>query len=263
MLEERSDVGKALTADQERMLLAECAASVSRSLLPFVVLAIDTGARYDTVRTLQWGRVDLKKGSIKIGKDKTQAGTGRVVPLNDRALKVLSNWAEHFPGRKPEHYVFPSEMYGLVGKKGKFGGSVKSLTVDPTRPVGSIKTGWENAKLRTRRRCPKCLNSLKDAKPKGFKCGACGLKLDELPEGVTGFRFHDLRHTSVSRMIVGGVALPVIAKVVGWRLGTVVSMAQRYGHFEQETMRKAVDAIGLAYRADPRAVEEKKGETIQ
>ncbi|HMD21640.1 MAG TPA: hypothetical protein VKH40_15030, partial [Alloacidobacterium sp.] len=37
---------------------------------------------------------------------------------------------------------------------------------------------------------------------------------------------------------------PIIAKVVGWRLSTVVDMAERYGHFEEDALRRAVEAIG-------------------
>lgn len=45
MLEERDDAGHALTADEERMLVHECEQSVSRALLPFIVLLLNTGAR--------------------------------------------------------------------------------------------------------------------------------------------------------------------------------------------------------------------------
>ena len=76
MLAEREDVGQALTPAEERLLLEECGRSISRALLPFVTLAVDTGARYDTIRTLQWERVDLQRGTIKIGKDKTAAVRG-------------------------------------------------------------------------------------------------------------------------------------------------------------------------------------------
>ena len=54
MLPKRDDVGRALTADEETALLAECGKSRSRILLPFVVLAIETAARYGTIRRLQW-----------------------------------------------------------------------------------------------------------------------------------------------------------------------------------------------------------------
>jgi hypothetical protein len=46
MLDERTDVGRALTSEQEATLLKECGRSASRALLPFATLAIDTGARH-------------------------------------------------------------------------------------------------------------------------------------------------------------------------------------------------------------------------
>jgi len=247
MLEERGDVGKALSAEQERLLLEECGNSVSRALLPFVTLAIDTGARYDTIRTLQGGRVDLQRGRITIGKDKTKAGTGRIVPLNRRSLETLRFWAEQFPDRKPEHFVFPVELYGLRGKKGTFGGEVKPYKTEPTKPVGTIQSAWESAKRRTQRHCELCetgtlVNREKPAE--GYVCEQCAVEADALPIGASGFRFHDLRHTAVSRMIVAGQPLPIIAKVVGWRLSTVVEMAERYGHFDDGALRRAVESIG-------------------
>jgi len=80
MLRERQDAGCALTPEQESLLLLECGRSVSRALLPFVTLVLETGARYNTIRTLQWGNVDFVNRCLKFGKDKTAAGTGRTVP---------------------------------------------------------------------------------------------------------------------------------------------------------------------------------------
>jgi integrase len=240
MLEEREDVGKALKAGQERLLLEECAASASRLLLPFVTLAIDTGARYDTIRTLQWGRVDLEQGRIVIGKDKTKAGTGRVVPLNARAVATLAEWAGQFPDRAPEHYVFPAERYKQTDSDGNF----EVVGTDPTKPVGAIKSAWESAKRRTRWRCEACAEGWLDKREGCYVCQDCGAGCDGLPTGASEFRFHDLRHTAVSRMIEAGQPLPIIAKVVGWKLSTVVEMAERYGHFEEDAMRRAVESIG-------------------
>lgn len=56
-------------------------------------------------------------------------------------------------------------------------------------------------------------------------------------------RFHDLRHTAVSRMIAARIPLPMIAKITGWSHSTIAEMARRYGHFEMEELRKAVAAI--------------------
>jgi hypothetical protein len=56
-------------------------------------------------------------------------------------------------------------------------------------------------------------------------------------------RFHDLRHSAVSRMIAARVPLPIIAKIVGWAPGTMAKMAARYGHFGIEEPRGTVEAI--------------------
>jgi integrase len=103
MLPTRDDIGRAITTEEETALLQACGKSRSRSLTPFVTLAIETGARYNTIRTLQWGSVDFENRCLRWGKDKTASGTGRVIPLSQRATAALNFWATHFPDRKPEH----------------------------------------------------------------------------------------------------------------------------------------------------------------
>jgi integrase len=134
-----------------------------------------------------------------------QQGTGRIIPLNRRALETLKLWAQRFPNHEPEHYVFPAERYGASGDV--FAATV--YATDPTKPVASIKEAWEGAKERA-----------------GLKC-----------------RFHDLKHTAVSRMLDAGVPITKIAKIVGWSPATMVRMSARYGHFGLEDLRSAVETI--------------------
>jgi hypothetical protein len=56
-------------------------------------------------------------------------------------------------------------------------------------------------------------------------------------------------------MIASGQPLTIIAKVVGWRLSTVIEMAVRYGHFEVSALRRAVEAIAAAPMAPYEPVE--------
>jgi hypothetical protein len=42
-------------------------------------------------------------------------GTRPANPLNGLAQRALETWAMNFIGRKPEHFVFPAEHYGLAG----------------------------------------------------------------------------------------------------------------------------------------------------
>src|SRR5204863_1527195 len=89
MLPTGDDIGKALPLDDEKRLLAGCADSRSRSLLPAVLLALNTGMRYSELRLLRWSQIDLERRTVRVGKSKTEAGTGRVIPLNDKAIKVM------------------------------------------------------------------------------------------------------------------------------------------------------------------------------
>ena len=58
-------------------------------------------------------------------------------------------------------------------------------------------------------------------------------------------RFHDLRHSAVSRMIAARVPIPMIAKIVGWSPSTMAKMAARYGHFGDEELRSAVESFSI------------------
>jgi integrase len=244
MLTERQDVGQALTPHQEAVLLHECGRSRSRILLPFGTLALETGARFNTIRTLQWSNIDPANRCLKFGKDKTPSGTGRTVPLNQRALEMLKFWAQRYPNRQPEHYVFPREKCSRAGAEESFGftGTVLYET-DPLQPIGDVKEAWEAAKKRTRRYCPTCNSVTLAEKGNSYACEQCQWESDALPSGLTKVRFHDLRHTAVSRMIAARVPLPIIAKIVGWSTGTMAKMAARYGHFGIDELRGAVEAI--------------------
>jgi integrase len=59
-------------------------------------------------------------------------------------------------------------------------------------------------------------------------------------------RFHDLRHTAVSRMLNAGVPIAKVAKIVGWSPASMVRMAARYGHFSLNELRGAVESISGA-----------------
>jgi integrase len=223
MLATRDDIGRAITPEEESALLEACGKSRSRSLVPFVTLAIETGARYGTIRTLQWGNVDFGNRCLRWGKDKTAAGTGRIIPLSQRAVAALSFWATHFPERKPEHYVFAAERYGAAGDVF----SAKAYNVDPSKPIGEIKEAWEAAKKRAGR----ILKGIADGEE----------TKEEIPALVC--RFHDLRHTAVSRMLNAGIPIAKVAKIAGWSPSTMVLMAKRYGHFSLDDLRSAVESI--------------------
>jgi integrase len=219
MLTTRDDIGRAVTREEEESLLAACGQSRSRSLLPAVTLALNTCMRYSEIRLLTWQQVDFTAREIKVGKSKTDSGTGRVIPLNSRAAAILDFWASNFPDRHSAHYVFPSERYGAAGDAFK----ACAYQTDPTAPIGRWKEAWEAAKIRAKVQC----------------------------------RFHDLRHTGCTRMLESGVTFPQLAALMGWSPATTVRLAKRYGHIGQSALRHAVESICSPAASDPAKPAEK------
>jgi len=205
MLRVDAEVGKALTKDEEARLLEACAASRSRTLLPFVQVALHTGLRKGEIQSLRWGQIDFLNQELTVGRAKTVAGTGRVVPLNARALATLQAWVGHFQNRQPHHAVFPSEAYGFAGNERK----PHHETVDPTVPIGDVKSSWATARCEA-----------------GVRC-----------------RFHDLRHTACTRLLERGASLSVVSAIMGWSASTTAAMARRYGHIGAEAQRQALDRL--------------------
>ena len=77
------------------------------------------------------GQIDLFKKALTVGKSKTDAGTSRVVPLNETAMTALAAHAAWFTKTfrecRPEWLAF---AFGT------------SLPKDPMRPITPFKTAW-------------------------------------------------------------------------------------------------------------------------
>jgi integrase len=124
--------GRAYTADEKARMLAEAAKLRSKNMYPALVVDLNCGLRDKELRELRWRQVDLvHKKHLTVGKSKTDAGTGRVIPLNATvlvALEVHAAWyTRRFGACKPEWFVFPAG---------------KGQPNDPTRPVSTLRTAW-------------------------------------------------------------------------------------------------------------------------
>lgn len=86
--------------------------------------------------------MDFDQKTITIGKAKTAAGSGRVIPMNLELQCVMADHAkwftEAFGVAESEHCVFP------------FGSPVPS---DPTRPTVEIKTAWNTIRRTAKVNC--------------------------------------------------------------------------------------------------------------
>ena len=145
-LEERKDVGKALSPEEERRLLDaitdQTSHSRSQTLGTFVRVALMTGMRSGEIIGLTWGQVDFDRRVITVGRAKTSFGTGRQIPMNAGLFAVLSvhaAWAmKRFNAMESSHYLFP------------FG---KPSPTDPTKPITDITGAWDALRARAEVDC--------------------------------------------------------------------------------------------------------------
>jgi integrase len=193
----RRGVGRAFALEETERLLAQ-AKGMRRSpvIYPAVMLALNAGLRDAEIRTLQWGRLELSAAMLTVGESKTEAGSGRTIPLNAVLLEALVEYAKWYTKRfgtaQSDWYVFP------------FG---KPFPKNPKRPVASLKTAWK--KVRTK-------------------------------ANVQG-RFHDCRHTFVTRVAESGEAGDETIRDLAGHVSR--QMLKHYSHIGMEAKRRAVQAL--------------------
>jgi integrase len=136
-LEERKDVGRALSADEQKALLdglGDCHTPHLPTVIPLLML---TGMRAGEALSLTWSQVDLMGKTLTVGRAKTSSGTGRGIPINDDLASVLAahrtQFVKAFGEPNSAHYLF---AWG------------SPLPTDPTRPVSDLKHGWESLRKR-------------------------------------------------------------------------------------------------------------------
>jgi integrase len=90
------------------------------------VLRLDAGLRPAETRALQHRNLDLvwrngmiESGVITVGASKTEASSGRTVPLTQRACAALTLWLSRFPDAQSGSYVFPLHHVGFAGNDRK------------------------------------------------------------------------------------------------------------------------------------------------
>ena len=124
--------GRPYSADEKARMLEEAQKLRTPQMHAALALDLNTGLRDKELREIRWEQIDLvHKKALTVGRSKTEAGTGRLIPLNDTAIAALqahASWyIERFGECKPDWYVFA------------FG---SPLPNDPTRPITSFKTAW-------------------------------------------------------------------------------------------------------------------------
>jgi integrase len=128
--------GRPYSAEEKARMLEEAQKLRTPQMCAALALDLNTGLRDKELRQIRWEQIDLvNKKALTVGQSKSEAGTGRVIPLNATALAALEAHAAWYIRRfgecKQEWFVFA------------FG---SPLPKDPTRPITSFKTAWKKVR---------------------------------------------------------------------------------------------------------------------
>lgn len=196
---EAENIGKALSREEETRLLEAC--EPNPLLHTVVTLALNTALRKNEIRTLRWSQIDFFRKELTVGQAKTDAGSGRLIPLYPLGFAALLKWAGRFAETKPENCVFPAcESAGIERD------NPSTERIDPSRPIKSWRSAWRAALKRA------------------------GLQI----------RFHDLRHTCVTKLAEGQASEQTLMAIAGH---VSRKMLEHYSHIRMEAKRRALDAI--------------------
>jgi integrase len=137
-LEERKDVGRALSPVEQKRLLDGLKDRRTPHLPTLIPMLLLTGMRAGEALSLTWGQVDMLNQTLTVGRAKTSSGTGRTIPINGDLSSTLAAhrawFAERFGEPKPEQHLFP---WG------------KPVPSDPARHATDITWGWDQLRKDT------------------------------------------------------------------------------------------------------------------
>ena len=82
--------GRPYSAEEKARMLEEAAKLRTPQMHAALALDLNTGLRDKELREIRWEQIDLvHKKALTVGKSKTEAGTGHVIPLNDTAIAAM------------------------------------------------------------------------------------------------------------------------------------------------------------------------------
>jgi len=213
--EPESDVGLALS-ESELLRLESVARTNDLWEVAYCaeLLAANTGLRGGEIKKLRLGSINLEARSIQVTRESTKTNKGaRRVELNQPALAAVSRLyhrAELLGAGDPEHFLLPADLSRHTKDVDPLKGG---RGFDPTQHQMSWDTAW--------RRLRKAA-------------------------GLGKLRFHNLRHTFITRMAELGVPLQVTQAAVG-HMGDAIT--KHYTHISNDVARNAVEKLEAIRKA--------------
>jgi integrase len=151
----------------------------------------------------------IVEGEVIVGRSKTEAGAGSIVPLTRRACGALSIWIARFPQAGPDSYLFPFHRIAIAGN-GRTS-HLYDVKLEALMSPSSYKTAFETAPKKA---------------------------------GIEKIRFYDARHSFVTRLAEN----PAVSDETIRQLAGHVSprMLARYAHVRVQARRAAIASLEQA-----------------
>ncbi len=233
LLQENNKRLRFLSKEESQALVASCNGNTKA----IVISALNTGMRKGEILSLKWDQVDLKHGFILL--DMTKNGERREIPINETLRGIFQGLTR----RLDIPHVFFDSVSG--------------------KPYQNVKRSFHTALRKAQwESCQHCLyERQKIQADRPGNCPNCGNEMRR-HKGIKDFRFHDLRHTFASHLVMGGVDLTTVSRLLGHKS---LTMTLRYAHLAPSHMVKAVDILDGALNGKPTIQKlynpEKKGLT--
>lgn len=205
-----------LSDDERTALLKACKASSNSDLYTAVVLSLTTGARKSEVMGLRWPQIDFNTRAITLKQGETKNNEARTLPLVGEAFSLLKERSK--VRSLKDDRVFPPTNR-----------ATKARSLDLRAPWETV---IENAGL-------------------GHYEGQ-----GKTRKFIADFRWHDLRHTTASYLMMQGVSPLEVSKILGHK---TMAMVSRYSHLSPGRMvelgDKLAERMGLSTGAEAGAAK--------
>jgi integrase len=198
----KSKVGKAATIPQLARIIKTAKTNESWEIALYAAAAaIGSGCRGGEIRTLQLRDIHLKAKHVVIRRESAKNRSERhprLTAVADWGLRNLLERARSLGATEPGHYLLPFNM-----RKSRVHSKITKQKWDVTKPMVTWVKSWRKL------------------------MEACGM---------SGFRFHDLRHTFRTLGAQAGVPLEVMMAQVG-HMDRQTSL--EYVHIQQSALERA------------------------
>ena len=189
LMEATESIGRLLEHDEIDFLLAET--SRHRTLHLQVLMGLYMGMRKTEILHLRWDEIEFKRGTISIKGKRIKTRKARVIPIHVLILPLLKDRM----AASQSDFVFPARHTNVEG-----------TPYDYTKPQSDNSGPWAHAKA----------NALKVVEARYLI-----EKKDMTEAPKMDCRFHDLRHTAISFMILAGIPDSVISQITGASLAVI------------------------------------------